>query len=103
MRSLSKTIIRRIRRNCLGRLLETGVADGIHHHDEKIRPRLPFPGMVWRGQWFSMETTGEALKNRFCQLAVLGRFVAKSSHGSIRIERGVVFFLLKNGFKVPNY
>ncbi len=45
--------------------------------------------LLKRGQRFSMETTGEALKNRFCQLAVLGRFVAKSSHGSIRIEHGV--------------
>ena len=38
------------------------------------------------GSMVSMEATGEALKHRFCQLAVLGRFVAKPIELSVALS-----------------
>ena len=49
-----------------------------------------------------METTGEALKKRFCQLPVLGRFVANPSPGRVRIVIGIMYLSWKVASKPPN-
>ena len=56
-------------------------------------PSLGIPSLTITG------TTGEALQNSFCQLAVLGCFGAKSSHGNVRMELGVIFSCCKMASK----